>query len=346
MIVPAMGSHGGATAEGQAAVLATYGIVGDSVGCPVVSSMETVLVGTTDDGVDVHFDKSASGADHVIVINRIKPHTRLTGRFESGLVKMLMIGLGKHRGALLYHQVFPDYDYRLDKLAPGIISMILERMPITLGLAVVEDAFEHTSLIESVPPENLLTREPELLAIARSRMPQLPFDHSDLLIIDRIGKEISGTGMDTNVIGRKSNDRCAAPDEFPKVRQIYVRALTENTKGNASGIGLAEYTHRRVVEAMDEVVTRINCVTSAHVSAGAVPLAFDSDRAVLDAVVSQISRDRIADLQWMWITDTLNVSELACSKGYWTAACDRDNLEILSKPRPLEFDGEGNLNPI
>ncbi len=177
-------------------------------------------------------------------------------------------------------------------------------------------------------------------------MPRLPFENADLLIIDRIGKEISGTGMDTNVIGRKSNDRCAGPDEYPKIREIYVRSLTEKSAGNASGIGIAEYCHQRVVQAMDADVTRINCVTSAHVAAGATPLSFPSDRAVLDAVVSQAGQDRIADLKWMWISDTLNVSELACSRAYLDAARQRDDLEILTDPRPLDFDREENLLAI
>lgn len=341
-IVPAMGSHGGATPEGQTAVLAKYG-VGPPMGCPVEASMETVCVGTTERGVDVHFSKVASEADHVIVVNRIKPHTRLVGKYESGLIKMLMIGLGKQRGAALYHQVFPDYDHSLDHLAPGIVDMILERMPVTLGVAIVEDAFENTSVIEAVRPTQLLSRESELLEIAKSRMPQLPFDQADLLIVDQIGKEISGAGMDTNVIGRKENDCCAGPDEYPKLRQIYVRALTKQTAGNACGIGLAEYTHRRVVDAMDPEVTKINCVTSAHVTAGAVPVTFESDRDVFDAVVSQIGRDRIPDLKWMWISDTLHISELACSKAFWQTARERDDLVTLGEPRPLSFDGQGNL---
>lgn len=346
MIVPAMGSHGGATAEGQAGMLASFGIDATSMGCPIASSMETTVVGTTRDGVVAHFDLNASKADHVIVINRIKPHTRLVGQLESGLSKMLMIGLGKHKGASLYHQVFPDYDYQLDGLAPSIVSMIVDRMPITLGLAIVEDAFEQTSLIEAVEPSQILSREPELLKIAKSWMPRLPFDKADLLIVDRMGKEISGTGMDTNVIGRKSNDNCAAADEFPKIRQIYVRSLTEQSAGNASGIGIAEYCHQRVVDAMDVEVTRINCVTSAHVTAGAIPLAFASDRATLDAVVSQISSQRIANLKWMWISDTLHISELRCSKAYLDEARQRDDLEILTQPEPLQFDDAQNLRSL
>lgn len=345
-IVPAMGSHGGATAEGQAKVLATYGVTEPAMGCPIVSSMDTVSVGRTEEGVDVHFDKAASQADHVVVVNRIKPHTRLAGRFESGLIKMLMIGLGKHRGASLYHQVFPAFDYSLNQLAPAIVEMLVDRMPVTLGLAIVEDAFEHTSHIEAVAARDFLTREPQLLDLARSRMPRLPFDRAELLIVDRIGKEISGTGMDTNVVGRKSNDKCAAPDEYPKIRQIYVRSLTEKTAGNACGIGVAEWCHRRLVDAMNVEITRINCVTSAHPSAGAVPLVFDSDRELLEAAISQISSNRAEGVNWMWIRDTLNVDEVACSKGYYEAACQRSDLQILQEPEELRFDETGDLVPF
>jgi len=343
VIVPAMGSHGGATADGQAAVLASYGITADQMGCPVEASMETVLIGTTSDGLDVHFDRVASEADHVVVVNRIKPHTRLAGRYESGLIKMLMIGLGKHRGAYLYHQVFPEYDHRLELLAPEIVSMILESVSIIAGIAIVEDAYENTSHIEAVASADFLRREPELLELARSRMPRLPFDHADLLIVDQIGKEISGCGMDTNVIGRKTNDRSAAPDELPKIRQIYVRSLTEKTAGNGCGVGIAEYGHRKMVNAINEEVTRINCVTSAHVTAGAIPITFDSDREVLDAVVSQIPADRRSELNWLWIRDTLQLSEIACSRSYWEVASERSDLELLAEPAPLRFDSSGDF---
>ena len=342
-IVPAMGSHGGASAEGQAAVLASYGIEPKFVGCPVVASMETVLVGTTADGIDVHFDKVASQADHVIAVNRVKPHTRLSGHIESGIVKMLMIGLGKNRGAKLYHQVFPLYDYSLDDLAPKIVPMLVERMPISLGLAIVEDAFEQTSTVQAIRPGDLLTEEPKLLELAKSQMPRLPFDHADLLIVDQIGKEISGTGLDTNVVGRKQNDRCAAADESPKIRQIYLRSLTHKTAGNACGVGISEYCHQDVVDAMDKEVTKINCVTGAHVTAGAIPLAFNSDRLALEAVTSQFGKDRVPNLNWMWISDTLHLSELACSGSYLAEASERSDLEVVSEQRPLAFNQHGNL---
>jgi len=346
MIIPAMGSHGGATAEGQTKVLASLGISSATMGCPVQASMDTVKVGTTSDGIDVHFDQIASQADHVLLISRIKPHTRLVGKYESGLIKMLMIGLGKHRGAALYHQVFAKYEYQLDRIAPEIVSMILAAMPITLGLAIIEDAYDETSLIQAVAAEDFLSKEPLLLQTARQRMPRLPFDQADLLIVDQIGKEISGTGMDTNVIGRKFNDKAAAEQEFPKVRQIYVRNLTERSAGNASGIGIAEYCRSRVVRAMDIDVTRINCLTSGHPTAAAIPIHFETDRELLTAAVTQAGRLSIDELQWLWIPDTLHISEVACSEAYWQQAHEDERLEILHEPIELTFDSAGDLEPL
>ena len=341
-VVPAMGSHGGATAEGQATVLATLGITAESMGCPIKSSMQTTVVGTTENGLPVHFDHNASEADHVIVVNRIKPHTRLTGDFESGLIKMLMIGLGKHIGAQTYHQGFAEHGYRLDRIARDIIPLITQKMPITMGVAIIEDAFDQVAHIHAVTPESLLDEEPQLLQRARDMMPCLPFDHADLLIVDQIGKEISGTGMDTNVVGRKSNDREAGEHEFPKIREIFVRSLTKKTNGNATGIGIAEYCHAGVTRDMNLEMTRINCITSGHPSAGAVPLYFDSDREVLDAAISQ-ARDPDS-AKWMWIRDTLHLEVVACSEAYLAAADARDDLHILDEPHALSFDAADNLN--
>ncbi|MCG8653378.1 MAG: nickel-dependent lactate racemase [Pirellulales bacterium] len=343
IIVPAMGSHGGATAEGQAALLASFGIDETTMRCPIESSMDTVLLGTTANGIDIHFDRVCSQADHVIVANRVKPHTRLAGSYESGILKMIMIGLGKHRGAQLYHQAFAEFGYCLDQLVQQIIPAILAQMPITLGLAIVEDAFEQTSRIIGLEPERLLDEEPRILDLARKSMPGLPFDRADLLIVDQMGKEISGTGMDTNVIGRKANDKHAGPEEWPKIREIYTRSLTNKSAGNACGIGIAEYCHRQLVDAMDKDITRINCVTSGHATAGAIPLTFDSDHDALEAVLSQASRTPRSDLKWMWIKDTLHLDEMWCSQAYWDKAQAKENLQILSEPLPLTFDAAGNL---
>lgn len=346
VIVPAMGSHGGATAEGQRAVLEGFGITESAMGCSIVASMDTVLLGHSPEGLPIYFDRVASASDHIVVVNRIKPHTRLVGRYESGLIKMMMIGLGKHQGASTYHQFFPDYDYCLDHLVDSVVDLLLESMPITCGLAVLEDAFENTAHIEAIPANKIVEREPELLNQAKALLPKLPFDQIDLLIVDQIGKEISGTGMDTNLIGRKSNDKAAAENEFPKVRYIYVRSLTEKTAGNAAGIGIAEYCHQRVVDSLDREKTTVNCITSAHPSAGAVPLTFASDLEAIHAVISQVAEARKGDVKWIWIRDTLHVDQVLASDFFYEEALQRSDLQVIGVPKPLDFDEFGDLrNP-
>ena len=343
-IVPAMGSHGGASAAGQLKVLASHGITESAIGCPIESSMETVSIGQTAEGFDVRFDGIAAAADHVIVVNRIKPHTRLIGDLQSGLVKMLMIGLGNHDGAAAYHQSFATHDYRLDAMATEISGMIMAKMPITMGLAIIEDGAEQTSHIEAVAASEFLTREPALLEMAAERMPSLPFRHADLLIIDHIGKEISGTGMDTNVIGRKWNDNVAAADEWPKIKQIYVRSLTNKTAGNAAGIGIAEYCHQNVVDHIDIETTKINCITSEHVTAGRIPLTFANDRQVFDAVVSQMAATSPSKMKWMAIRDTLSLSEVFCSTAYFDSEDATESVSIIDPPAPIQFDADGNIH--
>lgn len=341
-VVPAMGSHGGASAEGQIDVLAKLGVTEASVGCPIRSSMETVHLGDTDGGIPLHFDANAASAHHVVLINRIKPHTRLTGTLQSGLCKMLMIGLGKHVGAASFHHAFSQFDYQLDRVAPEIVRRIIEAMPISFGLAIIEDAHDEVAAVEAIAAENFLTREPALLATATEWMPRLPFDQIDLLIVDQIGKEISGTGMDTNIIGRKANDRAAMPDEYPKVNEIYVRSLTEKTAGNGTGIGIAEYCHRQLANQLDEQKVRVNCLTSGHASAGAIPLIFDSDREALQAARSQFGGSE-AEIRWVRIKDTLHLSEFSCSQAFSAATQNDENLEAISPLRPLEFDERGDL---
>lgn len=343
VIVPAMGSHGGANATGQASVLEGFGITEETMGCEIISSMETVLLGETPEGLPIYFDRIASQSDHVIVVNRIKPHTRLAGQYESGLIKMLMIGLGKHRGASTYHQFFPDYEYCLDRLVPSVVKLLLAQMPITCGLAIVEDAFENTAHLEAIPAKEILDREPQLLTQAKQWLPSLPFKQLDLLIVDQIGKEISGTGMDTNLIGRKSNDKAAAEEEYPKIRSIYVRSLTEKTAGNAAGIGIAEYCHRRVTQQLNVEKTKVNCITSAHPSAGAIPLVFESDYETLSAVLSQVAVHRQRSAKWLWIRDTLHVDRIMASESFYEESCERDDLEVLGLPKMPSFDADGDL---
>jgi hypothetical protein len=312
------------------------------VGCPVESVVQPVKFGESSHGIPLYFDQVAANADHVIVVNRIKPHTRLTGSIQSGLCKMLMIGLGKHRGAQAYHPVFKSFDYRLDRVTDEIVPLILSRMPVLAGVAIIENALDSVGRLEVLPAGEILAREPRLLATAQDWMPRLPFDHAELLIVDAIGKEISGTGMDTNIIGRKRYDKHAAAEEWPKVDEIYVRRLTEKTAGNASGIGIAEYTHRRVAEAIDWPKTRVNCITAGHPTGAALPVWFDSDQAVLRAVCEQAPLPA-AERRWMHIVNTLDLTRVRCSEAYYREAVLRAELEVIDAPAPLNFDAAADL---
>jgi len=340
-LVPAMGSHGGGTAEGQREVLRGYGITEESVGCPIRSSMETVVIGRAPEGFDVHFDRHALNADFVVVVNRIKPHTQFTGPIESGLMKMLLIGLGKHRGAEIYHRA--AWDYGFDRVVRSVARIVLARCRILAGLAIVEDAYDDTAHIEALPPQEFETREPELLRLAKEWMPKLPFDHAHVLLIDRLGKDLSGAGIDTNVIGRKTADHRAGPGEKPDIRYICVRGLSPGTHGNAIGLGLAEFCRSHILPEIDVHATRINAITSGHVSAAMLPLDYPTDREMLAVALSNIGLTPPQDAKLMWISDTLHLAEVECSAAYYDEARHREDLEVMTAPRPLPFDEEGNL---
>lgn len=340
-IVPAMGSHGGGTAEGQRAIVEGYGMTEEFLGCPIRSSMETIIVCQTDEGFPVHFDRHASQADHVLVVGRIKPHTNFVGDVESGLMKMMLIGLGKHEGAKIYHRAILDYSF--PQIIRSVAHHVLEKCRIVAGLGIVENGYDETARIAAVAPEELEAREKELLVLARRWMPKLPFDTADLLIIDQIGKNISGAGMDSNVVGRKFLDHRPADNEYPKVKRIMVRGLTEETHGNAAGVGMAEFCSRRVLDQIDLHITKINCLTGGHPTGAMLPVSYDSERETIDAALSTIGLTPIQKMRILWIRDTLHLAEVECSAVYWEAAQQRDDLEIISELRDLEFDGDGDL---
>ena len=343
-IVPAMGSHGGGTAEGQTQVLAGYGITEGTMGCPIKSSMDVVQIGVSDFGMPIYFDKHASEADHVIVVNRVKPHTGFAGEIESGLMKMMLIGLGKHKGASVYHRAIIHHSF--DKIVRLVGKVVREEMPITFGVATLENGYDETALIEAIPAADFEEREKVLQAKSKEWCPSLPFDDVDLLIIDEMGKNISGSGMDTNVIGRKRNDRRAMGDETPRALRIFVRDLTEATHGNATGIGMAEFTTKRLVDKIDYHATYTNVITGQHVSAGAVPLHCDTDTEVLDIALESIGLIAPEDARVLWIPNTLDLGEVEASEAYLAQADIRDDLEILSGLRPLETEADGNLPPM
>jgi hypothetical protein len=306
--------------------------------------METIIVCQAAEGFPVHFDKHASQADHVVVCGRVKPHTNFVGDIESGLMKMMLIGLGKHNGAKIYHRAIMDYNF--GQIVRSVAKEVLAKCNIVAGVGIVENGYDETANIQAVRPEEFEEREKELLVLAKKWMPRLPFKTADFLIIDEMGKNISGSGMDTNVIGRKYFSHEAAESEYPKIEQIFVRGLTEETHGNAAGIGLAEWCTRRLVEQLDVRITRINCLTGGGPTGAIVPLDYETDREVLDAAFPTLGLVEPPDAQVMWITNTLEVAELECSVAYLEEAKSRMDLEVLTDPRPLEFDAAGNLSSV
>lgn len=343
-IVPAMGSHGGGTAEGQRAIVEGYGMTEAFLGCPIRATMETVVVCRTAEGVPVHFDRFAYEADHVLVCGRIKPHTNFVGDIESGLMKMMLIGLGKHEGAKIYHRAIIDYSF--GQIVRSVAQQVLERCRIVAGVGIVENGYDETAEIAAVAPQDFEVREKELLQLARRWMPKLPFDLVDVLVVDQIGKNISGAGLDTNVVGRKFNDHKAADDEYPKVKRIVVRGLTEETHGNAAGIGMAEFCTTRAVEQADWKITKINCLTGGHPTGAAIPAHYETDREVLAHALSTVGLVEPPEARVLWIRDTLHLAEVECSAAYLSQARERADLEILTPLRPLPFDAEGNLASI
>jgi len=275
------------------------------------------------------------------VVNRIKPHTRFAGQLESGLLKMMLIGLGKCQGAQIYHRAIQDYSF--DQIVRSVAGEVMQKCHVLAGLAIVENAHDETARIEAMLPGEMESREKDLLRLAKEWMPRLPFRQADLLLIDRIGKNISGTGFDTNVVGRKYDDHKAVEGEYPKIRWIAVRGLTPETHGNAVGLGIAEFCRSQIIRQMDRHVTRLNAITAGHTTAAMLPLDYETDREILDAALSAIGLTEPPQAKLLWIADTLDLAEVECSVAYWDEANGREDLEILTQPRPLPLDAQGNL---
>lgn len=344
IIVPAMGSHGGGTAEGQRQIIEGYGVTEAFTGAEIRASMETVVVDTTPQGIPVHFDKHAFHCDHVLVCGRVKPHTGFVGPIESGLHKMMLIGLGKHAGAKIYHRAILDFSFL--EIIRAVADVVLRKCKVVAGLAIVENAYDETGMIAAVPPSQFFERECELLTQARAWLPKLPFPSVQLLIIDQIGKNISGTGMDTNIIGRKYNDHAATEHDDVSVKRIFVRGLTHETHGNATGIGIAEFTNSRTIQQVDRKVTAINCLTGGHPTAAMLPIAFDTDREVIANALPTLGLVEPTKAKIVHISNTLHLSEVLVSEAYLPEVQQRSDLSILSGPTEMDFDADGNLQPV
>lgn len=336
-IVPSMGSHGGATAAGQIEVLANLGVTEDSAGCPICSSMDVIEVDRLPNGLPVYVDRYAHAADGIVVINRVKPHTAFRGPSESGLVKMLTIGLGKQKGAASCHA------YSFKYMAQNIVDMakvILEKAPVLFGVGTIENAYDQIAKIVAVPAEQLIDVDQQLQKEAKANMPRIPFEQIDVLLIDQIGKDVSGDGMDPNITGRYPTPYATGG---PIVSKMAVLDLTERTHGNANGMGTADFTTRRLVEKTDFAATYANGLTSTVVTPTHTPTVLENERDVVRAAIKTSNALDLTQVRIVHIKDTLHLGEMYISAALLSEAQTLPQVTILTQPAAMAFDDNGNF---
>ncbi|HLK47292.1 MAG TPA: hypothetical protein VKT49_04105 [Bryobacteraceae bacterium] len=338
-LFPAMGSHGAATAEGQADVLAHYGIIEETMGCPVISALDVVSLGRTPDGIEAFMDRNAFESDGVMLIGRVKWHTDFAGAIESGLFKMMAIGLGKFAGAQRYHTY--AYKLGLEHVIRSIGRQVLASGKILGGLAILEDANHNTGQVTAVPVEHMEQREEELLRQAKSWMGRVPMD-LDILILDEIGKNISGAGMDTKVVNRSVHGEYN-PWPGPKFQRLFVRGLSDMSYGNAVGLGMADVVSDRLLEKIDWHPTRINSLTASTPAAIRTPVHFAADRECLERFAPTVGKHNLAEVTYGWIRNSLELGTIALSENLRAEIEANPALEVLGPARPMEFDSQGNL---
>lgn len=336
-IVPAMGSHGGATAEGQVKLLGALGVTEESAGCPIRSSMETVELGALPNGLPVLMDRHAMAADGIVVINRVKPHTSFSGRIESGLMKMITIGLGKQKGADSCHALgFGEMERNVIEMA----RIKLARAPFLFGVASIENGYDRICKVAAVPPEDIFETEQSLLAEAKRNMPSILFNPLDVLIVDAMGKEFSGTGMDPNITGRASTPYVETRQCIGKMA---VLDLSARTHGNATGIGLADICTRRLFDKIDFDATYANHITSTVLAGGKIPIVMKNDRQAVQLAVKTsnvVDRDR---LRLVHIPNTLHLETIRIAETMLDEARTHTGIEVIGEPEPWAFDATGNL---
>ena len=340
LIFPAMGSHGRGEAENQVKVLAHLGITESSMHCPIYDKMEMVKIGTVTNDSPVYVDQAARAADHVLLVNRVKEHTEYIGETESGLLKMAVVGLGRQRGAESMHRLAVNISYK--KAIHVIARKIFDQLSILGGIAILENQENHLQKIEAVPVADIFEREPALLKESMKHKAKLPFDNLDVLLVDEIGKEISGAGMDTKVIGRIMNvyeREC----EKPKITRIVVRDLSDATSGNGLGIGLADYTTRRAVDKIDFHAMDLNCITAAAPEKARIPITLPNDREALACALRTIGMWTPEQVKMVWIRNTASLKWMAVSEALFFSAPNRSDIDVHGPLFGLPFDSEQNL---
>jgi hypothetical protein len=336
-IIPAMGSHGGATAEGQVEVLDGLGVTEESTGCEIRSSMDVETIGETSEGIPVYIDKHAYHADGIIVMGRIKPHTDFKNKIESGILKMASIGMGKHKQALALH----TYGIKgISEMMPEVGKVAIGNSNTLFGVGIVENAHEETAIIEAIEPGQIEERERELLKKAFDLMPSLPVDEMDILVVDEIGKNYSGTGMDTNIIGRIRVLGVEEPKK-PSIKYVIASNLSEASHGNALGIGLADLTTKRLFESIDLKVMNENVVTSTFLARANIPIVLDNDQEALKAALRANWGVAWEEARIVRIPNTLHIGELFVSEVIFNELKDKENIEVLEDLHEMKFNEDG-----
>lgn len=338
-IVPAMGSHGGATAAGQSEVLRQLGVTEESVGAPICATMDVVSLGNAD-GIPLVLDRFAWEADGIVLINRVKPHTDFVGTVESGLMKMLVIGLGKQAGADYYHRLAVVRG--LHETVPTAARALLEKTKVLFGVALVENEEHQTALLRLAPREEIERTEGELLDLARQHLPGLPLDDIDILVVDEMGKEISGGGLDSNVIGR-SGAAWAIKRPRPRISRIFVRDLTDASEGNAAGLGMVDAVTTRLIAKVDASATAMNAFTSCSPEDAKIPAVFASDRDAVLSLLTTVRPTTLADLRLVYIKNTQDLDSLWVSGGCRSCLASVGHVSVRAEPSELEFDNAGDL---
>ena len=342
-LFPAMGSHGAANAEGQAAVLHHFGITESAMGCAVISALDVVPLGSTPDGIDAFMDRNAFDAAGVFLIGRVKWHTDFAGKIESGLFKMMAIGLGKFAGAQRYHTY--AYKLGLEHVIRTVGRQVLKSGKILGGLAILEDANHHTAQLTAVPVDQMERREEELLALAKTWMGRIPCP-LNILVLDEIGKNYSGAGMDTKVVNRGVNGESNLWDTAPHIDRIFIRGLSEHSYGNGVGLGMADVVHNRLLDAIDWHPTHINSLTASTPTAIRTPIHFSTDRECLERIWPTCGVHRQEDIRLGWIANSLDIAEMRVTENLRPEIESNPNLEIVGEPEEWEFDAQGNLSGL
>lgn len=336
-IVPAMGSHGGATAQGQKDMLIGMGIKEDYVEAPIQASMETIQIDMTKNGLPVFIDKYANEADAIVVINRIKPHTGFRGPYESGLMKMLTIGLGKQKGAETCHEI--GYGKMAENI-PAIAKVILDKTNVIFAVAVLENAYHETCRLEVLKNKEISLEEPKLLKLAKEIIPKIQLEEFEALIIDEIGKNISGTGFDPNAVGRYYTPYASGG---PRIAKITALDLTDQSHGNGSGLGLVDFTTRRAFEKFDMEMTYPNSLTTTVPSTVKIPMVLKNDKQCIQAAIKTCNRVDRTKVRMVRIKNTIEMEEIEVSESLIEEVKKSEYLEAISEPYDLEFDSNGNL---